>query len=294
MAKLGLEVKLSSPAKINLFLHVTNRLENGYHELQTYFQLIDLCDFITFKPRLDNQINLYCDTPGIPLNESNLIIKAARALKPSKNQGMDIYLTKRIPVGGGLGGGSSNAATTLLACNKLWEKDLTIDNLSTLAEEIGSDVPIFIHGYSAFGEGTGQKLTPLGLPSQNYLIVTPPVHASTADVFNAPDLTRNTTCITIEQFLIHGGHNDLTPVAKRIYPEIETALNWLNQFGNARMTGSGASLFIGLVEFEKSGKILEQLPDGYKGFAVRGLERSPLVDELKELETKLDGKLLSE
>ena len=272
------ELSLLAPAKLNLFLHVTGRRADGYHELQTLFQLLDYGDSLRFEHRRKAGIALHiADTPegrGLPVQD-NLILRAAAtlALETGCELGAGIELEKRIPVGGGLGGGSANAAVTLLALNELWGLRLSLDALCEIGARLGADVPVFIRGRSAWGEGVGEVLTPVELPEQKYLVVTPPCAVSTAVVFSDENLTRNATNIRIADFLAGSCRNDCEPVTRRLYPEVEQAFGWLGRFGEPRMSGTGASVFIALSEANAAGPILAELPAGWRGFAARGISR---------------------
>jgi 4-diphosphocytidyl-2-C-methyl-D-erythritol kinase len=275
-----------APAKLNLFLHILGRRPDGYHELQTCFQFVDLCDEITIEPRSDGQIRRLVEIAGIPLN-ADLCIRAAHALKAAAacKLGADISLAKRIPVGGGLGGGSSDAATCLVALNHLWGIGWPPERLAALGLELGADVPVFVHGRAAWAEGVGERLTalypPLAPPETNYLILKPNVFVSTAEVFADPELTRNSLPITIHGFLASGGRNDCLGVVRRRYPEVAHALDWLSLFGAARLTGTGACVFLACETKERGCEIMRELPPAFAAFAARGLNDSPLLERLR-------------
>src|SRR6516225_5374213 len=227
-----------APAKLNLFLHVTGQRADGYHELQTLFQLIDLCDTIRIAVRRDGRL----ERPVGPANvapEADLTLRAARALQQATGTslGAELRVRKRIPQGAGLGGGSSDAATTLLALNELWACRLSLDELASLALPLGADVPVFIQGSSAWAEGVGERLTPVDLPPAWYVILYPGVGMSTREVFQSPELTRNSPLITIRAFFQSGGRNDCEPVVRLRSPEVAAALEWLAREGGARLTG---------------------------------------------------------
>lgn len=271
-------LSLPAPAKLNLFLHVTGRRDDGYHQLQTLFQLLDHGDLLHFAPRRRNGVSLrIADTPqGRLLSTSdNLILRAAAALARESGcrTGADIELEKRLPVGGGLGGGSSNAATALLALNRLWKLDLSIDALCRIGLRLGADLPVFLRGHSAWGEGIGEILTPVELPERWYLVVTPACEVSTAAVFRDENLTRNSANIRIADFLAGSCRNDCEPVTRRLYPAVDEALTWLGRFGAARMSGTGASVFIEIAGEAAAEGILAQLPSGWTGFAARGISQ---------------------
>ncbi len=271
-----------APAKLNLFLHIVGRRPDGYHELQTCFQFVDLCDEVTISPREDGAIRRGAGALGVD-PEQDLCVRAAIALKAATGtrRGADISVSKRIPMGAGLGGGSSDAATCLVALNRLWRLDLTVDELAALGLELGADVPVFVRGRAAWAEGVGERLTPLYPPfapdEHNYLIIKPNVFVSTREVFQDPELTRNTPPITIHGFLAAGGRNDCLPVVRRRYPEVARAIDWLSTYGTVRLTGTGASIFMAC-EPALARKIVGNLPAGYEAFVVRGLNDSPLLE----------------
>jgi len=272
------ELSMLAPAKLNLFLHVTGRRADGYHELQTLFQILDYGDWMRFKSRRKPGVELHiADTEegrGLP-RRGNLILRAATALARATGvgEGAAITVEKRIPVGGGLGGGSANAAVTLLALNELWGLGLSLDSLCEIGVRLGADVPVFIRGRSAWGEGVGEVLNPVRLPEQCYLVVTPTCNVSTAAVFNDENLTRNSANIRIADFLAGRCRNDCEPVTRRLYPEVDRAFAWLGRFGEPRMSGTGASVFITLPEAAAAKPILAELPAGWRGFAANGIER---------------------
>ena len=275
-----------APAKLNLFLHILGRRPDGYHELQTLFQFVDLCDEITLSVRADGQIRRAVDLPGVP-PEADLCVRAARALKEAAGStlGADIHLLKRIPIGGGLGGGSSDAATCLVALNHLWGIHFPPERLAAIGLKLGADVPVFVHGRAAWAEGVGERLTPLYAPEApdepNYLILKPKVFVSTAAVFQDPELTRNSLPITIHGFLASGGRNDCLGVVRRRYPEVAHALDWLSLFGAARLTGTGACVFLACETLKRGQEILSKLPPEFEGFLARGLNDSPLLEGLR-------------
>lgn len=271
-------LSLLAPAKLNLFLHVTGRRADGYHELQTLFQLLDYGDRLRFEPQEDGVVSLHVgDTHrGRALAlENNLILRAAFELAAFSGckAGAAITLDKRLPVGGGLGGGSSNAAAGLLALNELWGLGLSVDELCRIGVRLGADVPVFVRGRSAWGEGIGEVLEPVDLPEQWYLVVTPPCEVSTAAVFKDENLTRNSAKIRIADFLAGRCRNDCEPVTRRLYPAVDEALSWLGRFGKARMSGTGASVFIALADKAAGKEILAGLPAGWNGFTAKGVAR---------------------
>lgn len=277
-------IPYAAPAKLNLFLHVVGRRADGYHLLQSVFRFIDMSDRVWLGVRDDGKIVRLVDLQGVP-EDLDLTVRAARLLKARTGCGLgaDIRLEKRLPMGGGLGGGSSDAATVLLALNRLWGVDLPRAALQELALELGADVPVFVFGQSAFAEGVGEKLAPISLPPSWYVVLTPPVEVATKAVFASPELTRNTPPIKISDFLAGAGpqeslRNDLQPVVASNYPEVARYLAWLEQFGQARMTGSGACVFLALGDEAQARDIVERLPRDMRGFAARGLDRHPLYD----------------
>lgn len=271
-----------APAKLNLFLHIIGRRDDGYHLLQTIFRFIDLNDRLGFNLRSDGIIQLQTPLAGVAA-EQNLCIRAAKLLQAegSVNQGVDIYLEKHIAMGGGLGGGSSDAATTLIMLNSLWGLNWHRDRLMELGLKLGADVPVFIYGDNAFAEGVGEKLSAVNLPNAWYLVLMPPVHVSTAQIFASNELTRNTIPITIPPFSIRDGHNDLEPVVCRMYSDVAKCIDWLKKLDNTTlvaMTGSGSSVF---AEFETEAQAKEaylRLPDGVNAVVAKGLTKHPLKD----------------
>jgi 4-diphosphocytidyl-2-C-methyl-D-erythritol kinase len=271
-----------APAKLNLFLHIVGRRPDGYHELQTCFQFVDLCDDIHLEVRVDGQIRRLRGAAGVA-DEADLCVRAARALKAAANcsLGVDIDVVKRIPMGAGLGGGSSDAATCLVALNRLWGLGFSVAELARLGLALGADVPVFVHGRAAFAEGVGERLTALSPPlapkEDKYLILKPNVFVATGLVFQDPELTRNSPPITIHGFLASGGRNDCLAVVRRRYPEVAHALDWLSQFGNARLTGTGACVFVSIESLDRGREIVRKLPPAVDAFVVSGLNESPLL-----------------
>ena len=281
------EITLPSPAKLNLFLHINGRRADGYHELQTLFQFLDYGDTLTFRLRNDGCINLQPELPGVS-RDQNLIIRAAQRMQAitGTSLGVDITLDKQLPMGGGLGGGSSNAATTLAGLNHLWQTALSEDRLADLGLALGADVPVFVRGRAALGEGVGEKLTPATPPENWFVVLTPNVEISTADIFSDPGLTRNTPRITIAPAFegdASGYRNDCEDVVKRLYPEVKSCLNWLSKFGPARLTGTGACLFGRFPTEAEARSVWAEKPTGITGFVARGVNRSPLHEKLTEL-----------
>ncbi len=269
-----------APAKLNLFLHVVGRRKDGYHLLQTALRFIDYGDELSFSVRADGAIRRTTAMEGVPA-EQDLSVRAAQALQRETGcrEGADIGIVKRLPMGGGLGGGSSDAATTLIALNRLWRTGLTRDRLQQLALTLGADVPVFVFGKNAFAEGIGERLQALQLPPAWYLILVPELAVSTAEIFSAAELTRNTNAITIAAFSVGQGHNDLEPVVCRRHPQVARHLEWLRRYGDARMTGSGACVFCAFDSEEHACRVLSELPADMRGFVARGLDRHPLWSE---------------
>ncbi len=281
-----------APAKLNLFLHVTGRRPDGYHEIQTVFQLIDLADHLQFTPRADGEVQRIDGPEEIPPSE-DLCLRAARRLMKEGGSGLgaDIRLQKRIPIQGGLGGGSSDAATTLVALNEIWGLRLDAARLAVIGLELGADIPLFIQGNSAWGEGIGERLTPLELPERHYAVVFPGVGIRTAEVFQASELTRKTPKTTIRGFLKAGGHNDCEPVVAGRSPEVRQALAWLSERGEARLTGTGSCVFAGFADRGAADAALAGLPSEWRGFVARGLDRSPLQERLAAERSRDSGKI---
>lgn len=273
-------LSLPAPAKLNLFLHITGRRPDGYHLLQTVFQFLDYADTLHFHPRRDGALTLQPELPGVPA-ASNLILRAARLLQSATGcrLGADIVLEKRLPLGGGVGGGSSDAASTLLGLNRLWALGLSEDRLAELGHALGADVPVFVRGRAAFAEGIGERLTAVALPENWYLVLTPKAHISTAEVFRHPQLTRHTPAITVAAFLAGGGgvtlRNDCENVVRALSPEVTAALDWLSLHGHARMTGTGACCFLECPDRAQAEALLAQSP--IPGFVARGANRSPAL-----------------
>lgn len=268
-----------APAKLNLFLHVVGRRADGYHLLQSVFRLIDRCDTVHLALRDDGRVVREGNLPGVP-EDRDLTVRAARLLQPyaPAGAGVGIRLEKVLPMGGGLGGGSSDAATVLLALNRLWHANLPREALQKLALQLGADVPVFVFGQTAFAEGVGEVLRPVGAPPAWYVVLTPPVQVPTATIFAAPELTRDTPAIKIAPFSAGMGRNDLQSVVVNRYPEVARHLAWLAQFGEARMTGSGACVFAAFGTEAAARDVLRQLPATMQGFVAQGLDRHPLYD----------------
>jgi 4-diphosphocytidyl-2-C-methyl-D-erythritol kinase len=270
-----------APAKLNLFLHVTGRRADGYHELQTLFQLIDLADTLEVRVREDGRIERP-EGPSDVAAEADLTVRAAHAFKSATGAklGATLKVRKRIPLGSGLGGGSSDAATTLLVLNELWNCRLPLGELSALGATLGADVPVFVQGSSAWAEGVGERLTPVTLPPRWYLIIHPGVTVSTREVFQSPELTRNSPLITIRAFFESGGRNDCEDVVRSRSPEVAEALEWLSRFASARLTGTGSCVFTAFESTAQAERLAARVPDRWKSYVARGLDRSPLHELL--------------
>lgn len=266
-----------APAKLNLFLHVVGRRPDGYHLLQTVFRFLDFGDSLEIVPRDDGDIRLLSPLPDVPL-DSDLCWRAARLLKNHTGcrLGADIRLIKRLPLGGGLGGGSSDAATVLLALNRLWNLNLSRAELQSLGLRLGADVPVFVFGRSAFAEGVGEVLTPWTPAPASYVVLTPPAHVSTPAIFAHPGLTRNTPSVTIAALSDGYGRNDLEPIASALNPEVAEVLGWLKTRGDARMTGSGACVFAAFPDRATADQVFARRPGHMSGFVADGVDRHPL------------------
>jgi 4-diphosphocytidyl-2-C-methyl-D-erythritol kinase len=280
-----------APAKLNLFLHIVGRRPDGYHLLQTVFQFLDHGDRLDFTVTDDAALGLEPALPGVP-GDRNLALRAARLLQAEAGgrRGVHIRLHKRLPLGGGLGGGSSDAATTLVALNRLWGLDLPPERLAALGLTLGADVPVFVHGHAAWAEGVGERLTAVTLPEPWYLVVMPAATVPTAAVFADPELTRDSRPITIRDFLSGQGRNDCEAVVRHSYPEIAAALRWLGQYGEARMTGTGSCVFAAFPDAPSAGAALAAVRAPWRGFVARGRNRSPLHTRLLQASHREDGR----
>lgn len=278
----GGETLWPAPAKLNLFLHVTGRRADGYHTLQTAFQLLDLCDTVGIALRADGRIERTAGPEGVA-PEDDLAVRAARALQAASGtrHGATLRIRKCIPMGGGLGGGSSDAATVLLALDRLWGTGLSRDELATLGLKLGADVPLFVHGASAWAEGIGERLTPLELPSAWFVIVHPGVVVPTREIFQAPELARDSLSITPAEWLRGAGRNDCEPVVRARFPAVGEALDWLRRFGPAQLTGTGACVFARCATRMDAERLAARVPDEWRSLVARGLARSPLEAELE-------------
>jgi len=269
-------IEALSPAKLNLFLHVTGQRANGYHELQTAFQLLDWGDRMRLEITETPGITLDPPVAGVP-NEDNLIFRAATALGLPEDRGVAIGIEKVIPMGGGLGGGSSNAAVTLLALNDLFDLGYSVDELALKGAALGADVPVFVRGRSAWAEGIGDELTPLELPARWFVIIYPDCHVSTQEIFGAPELTRNTPPITVSAFFEGPVRNDLQPVVESRYEQVSAAIKWLSNHGSAMMTGSGACVFASFQSQAEAQRIAETAKSEFSVFVAKGINRFTVV-----------------
>jgi 4-diphosphocytidyl-2-C-methyl-D-erythritol kinase len=279
-----------APAKLNLFLHVTGRRADGYHLLQTAFQLLDFGDTLHFAMRDDGAIERCNALPGVP-QESDLTVCAARLLQAAGSEklgkplaGADITLEKRLPMGGGLGGGSSDAATTLIALNHLWQTGFSRSELMALGLRLGADVPFFVFGQNAFAEGVGEILTPIATPTCWYVVIEPGVAIATAEIFNAKDLTRDTNLVKISNFSEAPksfGRNDLQAVATKLFPEVFNAIEWLKKFGDARMTGSGSCVFCSVEQEQQASEVLKLVPPHWRAWKAKAIAQHPLAGLLE-------------
>ena len=276
-----------SPAKLNLFLYITGQRADGYHTLQTLFQFLDYGDTLTIVPRQDGQLRLLTPVDGVP-NEENLIIRAARLLMKTAADsqrladgcGADISIEKRLPMGGGLGGGSSNAATVLVALNHLWQCGLSEDELAAIGLTLGADVPVFVRGHAAFAEGVGEVLTPVEVAEKWYLVAHPGVSIPTPVIFRDPELPRNTPVRSIETLLNCEFGNDCEVIARKRFREVDDVLSWLLEYAPSRLTGTGACVFAEFDTELAARQVLEQAPEWMQGFVAKGVNLSPLKQAL--------------
>jgi len=271
-------VTVLSPAKLNLFLHITGRRPDGYHQLQTLFQLLDWGDTMHFETNQSGEITLDMPDLGIPL-EQNLIMRAARKLQ-RESLGAHIEVIKRIPEGGGLGGGSSNAATTLLVLNKLWQLEVSARELIAMGTDLGADVPVFTAGSTAWAEGIGEILTPVDLPEKWYFVLIPNCQVSTSEIFSHGQLTRDACAIKMAAFFEGDSRNDCQTLVSNLYPEIDKSLKWLNNFGEAKLTGTGACIFASFASQTEAEAVHRALPKAWNGFVARGVNHSPVLSVL--------------
>ena len=275
------ELNWPAPAKLNLFLHITGRRPDGYHLLQTAFQFVDYGDRLGFQLRDDDKIVLATPLAGVA-PEDDLTVRAAQLLQEESGcrRGVEIHIDKRLPMGGGLGGGSSDAATTLVALNHLWQIGFDEDRLAAMGLRLGADVPVFVRGRAAWAEGVGEELVPLELPEPWFLVVIPSCQVPTGKIFSDPQLTRDSQSLKMSAFLDGQGGNVCEAVVRRRYPEVDNALNWLAQYGQARMSGTGACVFVSFAQEAQARKALAEKPVEWGGFVAKGLNRSPLYERL--------------
>ena len=279
--------RFPAPAKLNLFLYITGQRADGYHTLQTLFQFLDYGDTLSFEPRTDGVIRLLTPIEGVP-DEENLIVRAARLLMQQAQKtgrlpagsGADIQIDKRLPMGGGLGGGSSNAATVLVALNHLWQCGLSVDELAELGLTLGADVPVFVRGHAAFAEGVGEILTPVEPEEKWYLVAHPGVSIPTPTIFRDPELPRNTPKRSIETLLKCEFSNDCEVIARKRFRKVDEALTWLLEYAPSRLTGTGACVFAEFDTESAALQVLEQAPAWLRGFVARGVNLSPLTSAL--------------
>ncbi|WP_191118110.1 4-(cytidine 5'-diphospho)-2-C-methyl-D-erythritol kinase [Vibrio campbellii] len=283
---IDLSTRWPSPAKLNLFLYINGRTENGYHELQTLFQFVDHGDELTIQANDSGEITISPEIEGVPLKD-NLIWKAATALQRFANcsYGAHIDLHKILPMGGGIGGGSSNAATALVALNYLWQTNLSDDELAEIGLALGADVPVFVRGFAAFAEGVGEKLSPAHPDEKWYLVVRPNVSIATTDIFRHPDLTRNTPKRDLETLLNTPSVNDCEKIVRMLYPEVDKQLSWLLQYAPSRLTGTGSCVFAEFSSKSEAETILAQLSDKVSAFVAQGRNISPLKETLAEYQS---------
>jgi len=278
------ELSLPAPAKLNLMLHIVGRRADGYHLLETVFQFLDYADTLHFSARDDGEIILHSTIDGVA-HDDNLIVRAARLLQTESQSklGADIWLDKKLPVGGGIGGGSSNAATTLVGLNHLWQTQLSLEKLAELGLSLGADVPVFVLGRAAFAQGIGEKLEPVDLAEPWYLVAVPPVSISTAKIFSDPCLTRDTPVTNMRTVLKQSGHNDCQAVVEKRYPEVRNALILLNNFVEARLTGTGSCIFGGFPNEQQAAKVATQISESLPSFVAQGANISMLHRALQNL-----------
>ncbi|WP_394131443.1 4-(cytidine 5'-diphospho)-2-C-methyl-D-erythritol kinase [Shewanella maritima] len=282
--KLPISKSWPAPAKLNLFLHITGQRQDGYHNLQTLFQFIDCCDYLDFHITESSEIHLHSNMSNVVADSDNLILKAAKSLQKYTgfSGGAEIWLEKLLPMGGGLGGGSSDAATTLVALNELWHTNLPVEKLCEIGLALGADVPVFIRGYAAFAEGVGEQLQTVHPPEKYYLVITPDVHVSTQKIFQHPDLPRNTPKLDMYSLMSNTWSNDCQKLVAKIYPQVGNALQWLLEYAPSRMTGTGACVF-GIFEAKQQAlDTLANLPKPMQGFVAKGLNKSPLMTRLEQ------------
>jgi 4-diphosphocytidyl-2-C-methyl-D-erythritol kinase len=273
--------KWPAPAKLNLMLRITGQRDDGYHLLQTVFQFIELCDWITYRPVKDGKITLLSPISGVP-EEDDLTIRAANILRRETGcqEGVSIEVEKNLPMGGGLGGGSSDAATTLVVLNKLWKLNISKKRLMQLGLELGADVPIFVYGKASWAEGVGEKIEEIDLPEKWIVVIKPECHVDTKEIFSTRDLTRNSKSIRMADFLAGQHQNDCLDVVSKLYQPVENALEDLARFSNARLTGTGACVFAEFDSEELAREAWSALNTKWQIYLTRGLNKSPLFDVL--------------
>lgn len=277
-------LSLPAPAKLNLWLHIIGRRDDGYHELETVFQFLDHADQLRFALRDDDQVRLQTDVPGVD-HDSNLIVRAARQLQQQSGctQGVDIWLEKLLPMGGGIGGGSSDAATTLLGLNHLWQLGWDLDRLAALGLSLGADVPVFVRGHAAFAQGVGEQLTPVDPAEPWYVVLVPQVSVSTAEIFSHPQLTRDSLPLKMRPVPEGNSRNDCQPVVEQSYPQVRNALNLLGKYTEARLTGTGSCVFGAFPSKAEADKVLALLSETQTGFVAKGSNVSMLHRKLQSL-----------
>lgn len=282
-------ITLSAPAKINLFLHILGRRPDGYHQLQSVFQFLDFADELSFRITPERaEISISPEIPELHAAD-NLIMKAAQLLRQTHQQqsdrqlpGVAISLEKKIPMGGGLGGGSSNAATTLLALRALWELDMSDAKLAEIGLQLGADVPVFLFGEAAFADGVGEKLQATDAPNNWYLVIHPQVHVSTASIFQHPDLPRATPAISPQQWHFDQTHNDCQQLVGHLHPEVANTIAWLLEYAPARLTGTGACVFGCFTSQTEAMRVLKCVPKHWNAFVAQGLQQSPVRQQLRQ------------
>jgi 4-diphosphocytidyl-2-C-methyl-D-erythritol kinase len=274
-------LRLPAPAKLNLMLHITGRRADGYHLLQSVFQFIDLCDWLEFEPRADGRIQRQEGNSPVTAGD-DILVRTAALLQTrlGVDQGVSIRIDKRIPIGGGLGGGSSDAASCLLGLNQLWGLGLSLSQLADFGLELGADVPVFVRGRAAWAEGVGEALQPVDIDEPIYLIIDPGVTVSTAQIFAAEELTRNCDPITIRAFLRGAGRNVCEPVVRKRHPRVAEALDWLSQYGAARMSGTGACVFVEVDSLRQAEIVKSRVPEPWAGYVATAMNRSPVHQQL--------------
>ncbi|MBU3022576.1 4-(cytidine 5'-diphospho)-2-C-methyl-D-erythritol kinase [Aestuariibacter sp. A3R04] len=278
-----------SPAKLNLFLHILGRYENGYHQLQTLFQLLNVGDELAFRINDSGKITLSPSLTGVK-DEDNLVVRAARLLQQYAKvaKGANIFLKKQLPMGGGIGGGSSNAATTLVVLNKMWQCGLSTQALARLGLSLGADVPVFVNGATGFAGGVGETISPVALPEKWYAVINPGVHVSTANIFSEPTLPRDTPAIAWEDYSFDSTRNDCQSIVCKMHPEVANLLQWLVHYAPSRMTGTGACVFAVFDNEASAQKVVNILPEHWNGFVAKGVNTSPLQEKLERVNEASD------